>query len=108
MWNAHSFVTSLIMNESDVLDECMKFSKRIPLYVDGQNFDFDKHVLKLLTNAERAEWSRVTINHLKWKYINAIMSSVHRVILFVFGRLPKKYWPAQHQEALKMARDYIL
>ncbi len=29
-------------------------------------------------------------------------------ILLVFGRLPKKYWPDQHQEALRLARDHIL
>jgi hypothetical protein len=29
-------------------------------------------------------------------------------IVLVFGRLPKKYWPDQHKEALKMARKHIL
>jgi hypothetical protein len=49
-----------------------------------------------------------TINHLKWNYIDAINSGVQEAILFVFGRLPKKYWHDQHQEALKMALDHIL
>jgi len=44
---------------------------------------------------------------LKWKYIDAIKNGVKKAILFVFGRLPKKYWPNQHQEALKMARKHI-
>ena len=57
---------------------------------------------------ERAEWRRVTINHLKWKYIDVINSGVQEAILFVFGRLPKKYWADQHQEALKMALNCIL
>ena len=30
-----------------------------------------------------------------------------KAILFVFGRLPKKYWPAKHKEALQIARDHI-
>ena len=70
--------------------------------------DFKKHFLNLLTNAECAEWWRLTVNHLKWKYIDAIKSRVQEVIVLVFGRLPKKYWPAQHQEALQMAREHIL
>ena len=77
------------------------------LNVNGENFDFEKHVLNLLTDAERAEWRRVTINHLKWKYIDAINSGVQEAIVPVFGRLPKKYWPDQHQEALKMACNHI-
>ena len=28
--------------------------------------------------------------------------------MLVFGRLPIKYWPDQHTEALKMARKHIL
>jgi hypothetical protein len=76
--------------------------------IDGKIFDYDNHVLKLLTNKEHAEWLRVTGNHLKSKYIDAIMSSMQRIILLVFGRLPKKYWPTQHQEALKMACNHIL
>jgi len=79
---------------------------KAPLSVNGEKFDFEKH--NLLTDAERAEWRRVTINHLKWKYIDAIRSRVKKAIVLVFGRLPKKYWPDQHQEALKMAREHIL
>ena len=30
-----------------------------------------------------------------------------KAIVLVFGRLPRKYWPDQHQEALQMARDHI-
>jgi hypothetical protein len=45
---------------------------------------------------------------LKWKYIDAIKSGVQEAILLVFGRLPKNYWPAQHQEALEMACNHIL
>ena len=41
------------------------------------------------------------------KTADVIKSRVHGAILLVFGRLPKKYWPAQHQ-ALKMARNHIL
>jgi hypothetical protein len=50
----------------------------------------------------------VPLNHLKWKHIDAIKSRAQEAILFVFGRLPKQYWPPQHQEALQMARDHIL
>ncbi len=81
---------------------------KAPLYVNGEKFDFEKHFLNLLTNAERAEWLRLTVNHLKWKYIDAIKSSVQKAIVLVFGRLPKKYWPDQHQEALRLARKHIL
>jgi hypothetical protein len=49
-----------------------------------------------------------TVNHLKWKYIDAIKSRVQEAIVLIFGRLPKKYWPVQHQEALQMAREHIL
>ena len=81
---------------------------KAPLHVNGKKIDFEKHVLDLLTDAERAEWRRLTVNHLKWKYIDAIKKWGENAILFVFGRLPKKYWPNQHQEALKMAREHIL
>ena len=81
---------------------------KAPLYVKGVKFDFEKHVLNLLTDAERAEWWRLTVNHLKWKYIDAIKNGVKKAILLVFGRLPKKYWPGQHQEALRLARELIL
>ena len=47
-------------------------SFKAPLYVNGEKFDFKKHVLDLLTDAERAEWWRLTVNHLKLKYIDAI------------------------------------
>ena len=80
---------------------------KAPLYVNGKQFDFEKHVLNLLTDAERAEWWRLTVNHLKWKYIDTIKNGVKKAILLVFGRLPKKYWPDQHQEALQIARDHI-
>ena len=43
-----------------------------PLHVNGEKFDFEKHVLDLLTDAERAEWWRLTVNHLKLKYIDTI------------------------------------
>jgi hypothetical protein len=81
---------------------------KAPLYVNGEKIDFEKHVLNLLTDAERAEWWHLTVIHLKWKYIDAIKNGVKKAILFVFGRLPKKYWPNHHQEALKMAREHIL
>jgi hypothetical protein len=45
---------------------------------------------------------------LKWKYIDAIKNGGKKAILFVFGRLPKKYWPDKHKEALQIARDHIL
>ena len=80
----------------------------MPLYIDGENFDFEKHLLNLLTNDECAEWRRFTINYLKWRYIDAIKNGVHRAIVIVFGRLPKKYWPEQHQKALKKAIKHIL
>jgi hypothetical protein len=69
---------------------------KAPLSVKGEKIDFEKHVLNLLTDSERAEWRCVTINHLKWKYIDAIRSRVKKVIVLVFERLPKKYWPDQH------------
>ena len=81
---------------------------KAPLYVNGEKFDFEKHVLYLLTDEERAEWWCLTVNHLKWKYIDAIKNGVKKAILFVFGRLPKKYWPDKHKEALQIAREYIL
>jgi hypothetical protein len=81
---------------------------KAPLYVNGKNFDFEKHVLNLLTNVKRAEWWCLTVNHLKWKYIDAIKSRVQEAILLVFGRLPKTFRPDQHQEALTMARNHIL
>ena len=81
---------------------------KAPLYINGKQFDFEKHFLNLLTTAERAEWWRLTVNHLKWKYIDAINSGVQEAIVLVFGRLPQKYWPAQHQEALEMACNHIL
>jgi hypothetical protein len=81
---------------------------KAPLYINGEPFDFEKHFLNLLTEAERAEWWRLTVNHLKWKYIDAINSGVQEAILLAFGRLPKKYWPVQHQEALKMAYNHFL
>jgi hypothetical protein len=62
-----------------------------PLYVNGEKFDFEIHVLNLLTDTECAEWWRLTVNHLKWKYIDAIKSCVQKAIVLVFGRLPKKY-----------------
>ena len=83
-------------------------SFKAPLYVNGEKSDFEKHVLNLLTDAERAEWWRLTVNHLKWKYIDAIKNGVKKAIVLVFGRLPKKYWPGQHQEALRLAREHIL
>jgi hypothetical protein len=82
-------------------------SFKAPLYVNGEKFDFEKHVLNLLTDEERAKWWRLTVNHLKWKYIDAIKNGVKKAILFVFGRLPKKYRPAKHKEALQIARDHI-
>ncbi len=45
---------------------------------------------------------------MKWKYIDAIKNGVKKAIVLVFGRLPKKYWPDQHQEALLLAREHIL
>jgi hypothetical protein len=80
---------------------------KAPLSVNGKKFDFEKHVLDLLTDAERAEWWCLTVNHLKWKYIDAIKNGVKKAILFVFGRLTKKCWPAKHKEALQIARDHI-
>ena len=44
---------------------------------------------------------------MKWKYIDAIKNGGKKAILFVFGRLPKKNWPAKHKEALQIARDHI-
>jgi len=45
--------------------------------------DFEKHFLNLLTNAEHAEWWHLTVNHLKWKYIDAIKSRVQEAIVLV-------------------------
>ena len=81
---------------------------KAPLYVKGVKFDFEKHFLGLFTDAQRAKWWRLTVNHLKRKYIDAIKNGVKKAILFVFGRLPKKYWPDKHKEALQIARKYIL
>jgi len=90
----------------DNFDDLCPF--KAPLYVKGVKFDFEKHVLNLLTVEEQAEWRRVTVNHLKWKYIDAISNRLKKSIVLVFGRLPIKYWPDQHTEALKMARKHIL
>jgi hypothetical protein len=90
----------------DNFDDLCPF--KAPLCVKGEKFDFEKHILNLLTDAERAEWWCLTGNHLKWKYIDAIKNRVSKAIVLVFGRLPKKYWPNKHQEALQMAREHIL
>jgi hypothetical protein len=83
-------------------------SFKAPLYVNGEKFDFEKHVLSLFTDAQRAKWWRLTVNHLKRKYIDAIKNGVKKAIVLVFGRLPKKYWPGQHRNALRLARKHIL
>ncbi len=51
---------------------------KAPLHVNGKKIDFEKHVLDLLTDAERADWWRLTVNHLKWKYIDAIKNGVKK------------------------------
>jgi hypothetical protein len=56
------------------LDDLCPF--KAPEYVNGKKIDFKKHVLNLLTNEESVEWLRVTRDHLKWKYIDAINSRV--------------------------------
>ncbi len=53
---------------------------KAPLYVKGVKFDFEKHVLNLLTVEEQAEWRRVTVNHLKWKYIDAISNRLKKLL----------------------------
>jgi hypothetical protein len=83
-------------------------SFKAPLYVNGKKFDFEKHVLNLFTDVQRDKWWRLTVNHLKWKYIDAIKNGVKKAIVLVFGRLPIKYWPGQHKEALRLARKHIL
>jgi hypothetical protein len=83
-------------------------SFKAPLYVNGEKFDFEKHVLGLFTDAQRAKWWRLTVNHLKRKYIDAIKNGVKKAIVLVFGRLPIKYWPGQHRNALRLARKHIL
>jgi hypothetical protein len=65
-----------------------------------------KSVLSLFT--QRAKWWRLTVNHLKRKYIDAIKNGVKKAIVLVFGRLPIKYWPGQHRNALRLARKHIL
>ena len=90
----------------DLFSDLCQFE--MPLYIDGKKFDFEKHLLNLLTNDERAEWRRFTINYLKWRYIDAIKNGVHRAIVMVFGRLPNKYWPELHKKALKKALKHIL
>jgi hypothetical protein len=45
---------------------------------------------------------------LKRKYIDAIKNGVKKAIVLVFGRLPIKYWPGQHRNALRLARKHIL
>jgi hypothetical protein len=45
---------------------------------------------------------------LKRKYIDAIKNGVKKAIVLVFGRLPKKYWPGQHRNALRLAHKHIL
>jgi hypothetical protein len=83
-------------------------SFKAPLYVNGEKFDFEKHVPGLFTDAQCAKWWRLTVNHLKRKYIDAIKNGVKKAIVLVFGRLPKKYWPGQHRNALRLARKHIL
>ena len=83
-------------------------SFKAPLYVNGEKFDFEKHVLSLFTDAQCDKWWRLTVNHLKRKYIDAIKNGVKKAIVLVFGRLPKKYWPGQHRNALRLARKHIL
>jgi hypothetical protein len=51
---------------------------KAPLFVNGKKIDFEKHVLHLLTDFERAEWWRLIVNHLKWKYIDAIKNGVKK------------------------------
>jgi hypothetical protein len=65
-----------------------------------------KSVLSLFT--QRAKWWRLTVNHLKRKYIDAIKNGVKKAIVLVFGRLPIKYWPGQHRNALWLACKHIL
>jgi hypothetical protein len=63
---------------------------KAPLSVNGEKFDFEKHVLNLLTDAKRAEWWRLTVNHLKWKYIDAIKNGVKKPSsLFLEGCLKR-------------------
>jgi hypothetical protein len=83
-------------------------SFKAPLYVNGEKFDFEKHVLSLFTDAQCDKWWRLTVNHLKRKYIDAIKNGVKKAIVLVFGRLPIKYWPGQHRNALRLARKHIL
>jgi hypothetical protein len=91
----------------DNFDDLCSF--KAPLYVNGEKFDFEKHVLSLFTDAKRAKWWRLTVNHLKRKYIDAIKNWVKKAIVLVFGRLPSiKYWPGQHRNALRLARKHIL
>jgi hypothetical protein len=45
---------------------------KTPLKVDGVNFDFKKHFLSVLSDDERSRWKALTIDHIKWKYVDAI------------------------------------
>jgi hypothetical protein len=62
---------------------------KAPLYVNSEKFDFEKNVLNLLTNAERAEWWRLTVNHLKWKYIDAIKNGMKKPLCWYLGGCQK-------------------
>ncbi len=42
---------------------------KAPLYVNGKKIDFEKHNLNLLTDAECAEWWRLTVIIYREKYV---------------------------------------
>ena len=77
---------------------------KAPLEVtDGVQFDFKKHFLAVLSDEERARWTTLTIDHIKWKYVNAIDHGVNKSTILIFGKLPKKIWPDFHKTALDQA-----
>ncbi len=74
---------------------------KTPLYFNGKKLNSKSisSIFSLTWNVLNGGTSLLTI--WKWKYIDAINSGVQEAIVFVFVRLPKKYWPDQHQEALE-------
>ncbi len=81
---------------------------KAPLKVDGVKFDFKKHFLDVLSDEERARWKTLTIDHIKWKYVDAIDHGVNKAIVLIFGKRPGQYWPDIHKRALDQAGELFL
>ena len=77
---------------------------KAPLEVaDGVKFDFNKHSHAVLLDKEHARWTTLTINHIKWKYVDTIDHGVNKATILIFGKLPKKIWPDFHKTGLDQA-----